>query len=1097
MKQRRVARTIGVTLVVAAAIGAGQVTLLKAANITMGETNVLSIGDSGNAGVLLAQRATLSQTATIQSLSFYVSNAAGKLRLGVYDASGPSGGPGIKIAETSEITPIAGWNTAPVSSPVTLAAATYWLAYAPSSGSLGFRRSGTGSFRMYSRTYGPLPSTFSTSASSGVDHWSFYATLTTGETQPPSAPTGLSATVISSSEIDLAWTASSDNVGVAGYRIVRNGSQLTTVAGTSYADTSVAASTTYTYSVTAYDAAGNVSAPSASVTASTPSATADTVPPTGTITINGGASVTNTSSVSLSLSATDASSSVSQMRFSNSSFGFSTPEPYATTKGWTLSTGDGTKTVYVRFQDAAGNWSSSFTDTIVLDTTPPAISSVSASNITNASAVISWTTSEPATSQVEYGPTTSYGSLSPLDAARVSSHSVTIGPLTANTTYSYRARSKDAAGNERFGSQGTFRTLAGPPDTVPPTVPTNVAPAPVSDRRIDLSWTASTDAVGVTGYKVFRDGQQIGTTSATSSIDANLQPGTSYSYRVAAYDAAGNTSAQSAAASATTLADTTPPTVTVATPGDNTTVSGTVDVTATGVADDVGVAGVTFQLDGASIASEDDTPPYAAALDTRLFLDGAHEIRAIARDTSNNVTTSAPVHVTINNTSAPPSGTPTLIQHVSTASNNNANEAGNPFFISLPNPAGAGNAIILGMSFPYASSGRTATVTDDKGNLWVAAVTVPGNPTTGQFVSRLFYALGVAAGTQNITVTFDAPVHSFQSVVSEFYNVATAGALDGSSANSSSAAPGVTAGTLTTANAGDLVYSYAFDTTPTERITRFTAGAGFTLLSADTALGNVAQYAVQNNEGTITPGVTVTGGSDRFNALAIALRSQGAGTAPGPGIRIVHVYHVLYTRIGSALQFPSTGNLLVVTTAFSPNQSNLHVSTTPSNVWSKPTPASAADVPQFLYAANATTSPNLLLTPTTTFPLTTIVMYDVAGAATSPYDATAGVPSSWQSNRNNSDLVGLPVISPTAPRELIFALLNDGIGPTVGLVGSGFVLDTITYGGEVDDDSMDNADGYAHYFSTGTSQVSFRWKMNSSRLPETSLGVAIGFKSAP
>ena len=1071
--------------------------VLEAATVTMGETKVLSIGDSSNAGLLLAQQATLSQAATIESLSFYVSQASGRLRLGVYDASGPSGGPGVKVAETNEITPVAGWNTAPVVSPVTLAAATYWLAYAPSSNGLAFRRSGTGSFRLYSRTYGPLPSTFSTSPSSGADHWSFYATLVpaTADTQPPSAPTGLSARAASPSEIDLAWTASSDNVGVAGYRIFRNGSLLTTVAGTSYADSSVAASATYTYYVIAYDAAGNGSAASASVPATTPGA--DTVPPTGTITINNGAAATNTRTVTLTLSATDASGTVTGMRFSNSSSGFSTAEPYAATKGWTLSFGDGTKTVYVQFQDAAGNWSPSFTDTIVVDSTAPTISAVSASNVTNSSAAITWTTNEAATSQVEYGPTTSLGSLSPLDAALVTSHRVTIAQLSASTTYFYRVRSKDAAGNERVGSQGTFNTLAGPPDTTAPTVPTDVAPSPVSDTRIDLSWTASTDAVGVQGYKVFRDGHQIATSSATSYVDAALQPDTSYAYTVAAYDAAGNTSAQSPPAAATTLRDTTPPTVTVATPVDHATVSGSVNVTATGVADNVAVAGVTFQLDGADIAPEVAMPPYAAALDTRLFADGAHQVTAVARDTSNNVAVSAPVHVTIDNTDPAVPATPTLVQHVSTASNNNASERGNPYFISLPNPSGSGNALILGVSFAYASPGQSATVTDDKGNAWVMAVATPASPASGQFVSRIFYALGVAAGTQKITVTFDAPVHSFQSVVSEFYNVAAVGALDGTSGNAASAAPAVSAGSLTTAKGGDLIYAYALDTTPTGRITRVTAGSGFTLLSADTALGSVAEYAIQPGAGTIAPGVTVTGGTDRFNALAIALRSQSAGTAPGPGIRIVHVYHVLYDRVGSVLQFPSTGNLLVVTTAFSPNQSNLHVSTTPANVWSKPTPAHGPDVPQFLYAANANTSPDLQITPTVTFPITTIVMYDVAGAATSPYDTTAGVPSTWQTNSNNSDLVGLPVITPSGPNELVFALLNDGVGPTIGLVGSGFVLDTITYGGEIDDDSMDNADGYAHYVGPTTSPVSFRWKMNSSKVPETSLGVAIAFKRAP
>ncbi len=83
-----------------------------------------------------------------------------------------------------------------------------------------------------------------------------------GDTTSPTVPTGLTVTVISSSEINLAWNASTDNVGVAGYKVFRNGSQIATTTQTSYTDTGLGASTTYTYTVSAYDAAGNNSAQS-------------------------------------------------------------------------------------------------------------------------------------------------------------------------------------------------------------------------------------------------------------------------------------------------------------------------------------------------------------------------------------------------------------------------------------------------------------------------------------------------------------------------------------------------------------------------------------------------------------------------------------------------------------------------------------------------------------------------------------------------------------------------------------------------------------------------------------------------------------------
>ena len=99
---------------------------------------------------------------------------------------------------------------------------------------------------------------------------------TTADSQPPSAPTGLAATVKSASQIDLTWNPATDNTGVTGYTVYRNGSPIATTSGpnaTAYSDTSAAAATTYTYTVDAFDSAGNHSAPSAQVSATTPSGT--------------------------------------------------------------------------------------------------------------------------------------------------------------------------------------------------------------------------------------------------------------------------------------------------------------------------------------------------------------------------------------------------------------------------------------------------------------------------------------------------------------------------------------------------------------------------------------------------------------------------------------------------------------------------------------------------------------------------------------------------------------------------------------------------------------------------------------------------------
>lgn len=89
-------------------------------------------------------------------------------------------------------------------------------------------------------------------------------------------------------------------------------------------------------------------------------------------------------------------------------------------------------------------------------------------------------------------------------------------------------------------------------DTAAPSIPSGLNATAVSGTQINLSWGASTDNVAVTGYKVFRDGVQIATTTAPSFADTGLALSVAYSYAVAAFDAVGNLSARSATVSATT-----------------------------------------------------------------------------------------------------------------------------------------------------------------------------------------------------------------------------------------------------------------------------------------------------------------------------------------------------------------------------------------------------------------------------------------------------------------------------------------------------------------------------------------------------------------
>lgn len=125
--------------------------------------------------------------------------------------------------------------------------------------------------------------------------------------------------------------------------------------------------------------------------------------------------------------------------------------------------------------------------------------------------------------------------------------------LTASTAYSYTVSACDAAGNCSAQSAMASATTS-PPDAQAPTVPTNLTATTASSTQINLSWTASTDNVGVTGYKIYRDGggAPIATPTGTTYNNTGLTASTLYSYTVSACDAAANCSAQSVAASATT-----------------------------------------------------------------------------------------------------------------------------------------------------------------------------------------------------------------------------------------------------------------------------------------------------------------------------------------------------------------------------------------------------------------------------------------------------------------------------------------------------------------------------------------------------------------
>src|SRR5882762_9128267 len=270
------------------------------------------------------------------------------------------------------------------------------------------------------------------------------------DTTLPSTPTGLTVAAAGSTGANLSWSASTDNVGVTAYILLRNGVQIAMPATTTYADAGLSAATTYSYTVAARDAAGNISPYSASVSVTTASV-ADTTPPSTPTGLTGAAA--GSTGVNLS---------------------------------WSASTDNVGVTGYIVRRNGV---------------------------------------------QIATPATTTYADTG-----------LSVG------TYSYTVAARDAAGNISPDSTSVSVTLA---DTTAPTTPTGLTAAAAGSTGVNLSWSTSTDNVGVTGYVVRRNGVQIATPATTTYADTGLSDGTTYSYTVAARDAAGNISANSTSVSIT------------------------------------------------------------------------------------------------------------------------------------------------------------------------------------------------------------------------------------------------------------------------------------------------------------------------------------------------------------------------------------------------------------------------------------------------------------------------------------------------------------------------------------------------------------------
>ena len=296
---------------------------------------------------------------------------------------------------------------------------------------------------------------------------------------------------------------------------------------------------------------------------------ADTTPPTASMTAPTDGATVGGAAVTVATTATDnvGVTSVQFLLDGNPLGAPVTGSPYTLT--WDSTTAaDGNHTLSAQARDAAGNTTSAAARTVTVanaDTSPPAISGVTATALQPTGGTITWTTNEPANSQVEYGTTTSYGTSTTLDPALATGHSQALTGLTPNTGYNYRVVSIDGAGNRAVSANATFTTPSAP-DTEAPTVALT-APATgatVAGATVAVAATA-TDNVGMTSVQFLLDGAPLGApvTTAPFGLSWNTTTVANGTHTLGAQgrDAAGNVGTATVATVTVANIDATPPTI--------------------------------------------------------------------------------------------------------------------------------------------------------------------------------------------------------------------------------------------------------------------------------------------------------------------------------------------------------------------------------------------------------------------------------------------------------------------------------------------------------------------------------------------------------
>ncbi|NER19025.1 fibronectin type III domain-containing protein [Spongiivirga citrea] len=283
---------------------------------------------------------------------------------------------------------------------------------------------------------------------------------------------------------------------------------------------------------------------------------------------------------------------------------------------------------------------------------PTTPGNLAASNITQTTLDLSWVASSDnvgVTAYNVYNGTTSLGT--------VTGTTANITGLTADTQYTFNVSAVDAAGNESNLASVTVTTASTAGDTEAPTTPGNVTASNVAQTTLDLSWNASSDNVGVTGYNVYNGSTNIGTVTGTSANITGLTADTTYTFGVSAVDAAGNESSQGTVTVTTEAeaGDTEAPSVPTGLASSNITQT-SVDLSWSASSDNFGVTGYDVLQDGSVIASPTGTSFSVSG----LTADTTYSFAVRAKDAAGNISASSAA-LSVTTEAAPGGGDPVVI----------------------------------------------------------------------------------------------------------------------------------------------------------------------------------------------------------------------------------------------------------------------------------------------------------------------------------------------------------------------------------------------------------------------------------------------------